>query len=62
MPLRLSRSSLRLLQLSLVTPRPCPWGPSCICLNHQERRALRRVGKIVRQWKRQVRRVERKAP
>ena len=39
----LSRSSRRLLQLSLVTPRPCHCGPGCICLTHPERRALRRV-------------------
>jgi hypothetical protein len=51
----LSRSSRRLIQLSLVTPRPCHIG-SCICLTHPERRALHRVSKIVRQWKRQVRR------
>jgi hypothetical protein len=52
----LPRASRQLLQLSFAIPRPCPWGPSCICLNHLERRAIRRVGKIVRQWKRQVRR------
>jgi hypothetical protein len=52
---QLPRSSLRLLQLSFVTPRPCR-GFSCICLTHQERRALRRVARIVRKWKRQVRR------
>lgn len=51
----ISRSSRRLLQLSLITPRPCPTG-GCICLTHQERRALKRVSRIVRQWRRQVRR------
>ena len=55
MPTQLSRSSRRLLQLSLVTPRPLRC-PGCICLTHHERAALRRVGKIVRKWKRQVRR------
>jgi hypothetical protein len=54
MPSHLSRSSLQLLQLSFVTPRVCRC-PGCICLTHQERRAMRRVGKIVRQWRRQVR-------
>jgi hypothetical protein len=52
----LSKASRRLLKLSIATPRPCPWGPSCICLTLPEGRALRRVAKIVRQWKRQVRR------
>jgi hypothetical protein len=51
----LSRSSRRLLQLSLVTPRPCRF-PGCICLTHHERRALKRVGKIVGKWRRQLRR------
>ena len=51
----LSRSSRRLLQLSLITPRVCRC-PGCICLTHQERRALKRVNMIVRQWRRQVRR------
>jgi hypothetical protein len=46
----ISRSSRRLLQLSLITPRPCPTG-SCICLTIPERRTLRRVSKIVRQWR-----------
>ena len=55
MPAELSRSSRRLLQLSLITPRVCRC-PGCICLTHQERRALKRVGRIVRQWRRQVRR------
>ena len=55
MPSELSRSSRRLLQLSLITPRVCRC-PGCICLTHQERRALKRVGRIVRQWRRQVRR------
>ena len=50
----LSRSSRRLLQLSLVTPRPCPTG-GCICLTLPERRTLRRVSKIVRQWRRRQR-------
>jgi hypothetical protein len=54
MPAQLSKSSRRLLQLSLVTPRPCRC-PGCICLTHHERAALRRVGKIVRKWRRQVR-------
>ena len=52
----LSKASRRLLKLSIATPRPCPWGPTCICLTVPERRALRRIVKIVRQWKRQVRR------
>jgi hypothetical protein len=55
MPSEISRSSRRLLQLSLITPRVCRC-PGCICLTHQERRAMRRVGKIVRKWRRQVRR------
>ena len=55
MPSHLSRSSLQLLQLSFVTPRVCRC-PGCICLTHQERRAMKRVGRIVRQWRRQVRR------
>jgi len=59
MPAPLSRTSSRLLQLSLVTPRPCPWGPHCIWLTPAEGRALRRIAKIVRQWKRQVRRAAR---
>ena len=50
----LGKASRRLLKLSMATPRPCPWGPSCICLTLPEGRALRRVAKIVRQWKRQV--------
>jgi len=58
MPTPLSKSSNRLLQLSFVTPRPCRC-PGCICLTPPERRALRRVGRIVRQWKRQERRRER---
>jgi hypothetical protein len=52
----LSKASRRLLTLSLATPRPCPWGPSCIYLTLPERQALRRIARIVRQWKRQVRR------
>jgi len=56
----LSEASRRLLKLAIATPRPCPWGPSCICLTLPEGRALRRVAKIVRQWKRQVRREARK--
>ncbi len=51
----LSRSSRRLLQLSLITPRPC----HCRRLHlpdTPERRTLRRVSKIVRQWRRQERR------
>lgn len=55
MPTYLSQSSRRLLKLSFVTPRPCRC-PGCICLTPPERRALRRVGRIVRQWKRQERR------
>jgi len=55
---QLSKSSRRLLSLSFVTPRPCRC-PGCICLSPPERRALRRVARIVRQWKRQVRRRER---
>jgi hypothetical protein len=58
MPAPLSKSSRRLLQISLVTPRPCRCG-GCICLTPPERRALRRVARIVRQWKRQERRRER---
>ena len=58
MPAPLSRTSSRLLQLSLVTPRPCHFG-GCICLTPAESRALRRIAKIVRQWKRQVRRAAR---
>jgi len=59
MPPQLSRSSLQLLKLSFVSPRLL-YCPACICLTHQERRALRRVAKIVRKWKRQVRRQARK--
>jgi hypothetical protein len=55
----LSKASRRLLKLSIATPRPCPWGPNCICLTLPEGRALRRVAKIVGQWKRQVRRAAR---
>jgi hypothetical protein len=51
----LSRSSRRLLQLSLITPRPCQCG-GCICLTRPERRALKRVSKIARKWRRQERR------
>lgn len=51
----ISRASRRLLQLSLVTPRPCHCG-GCICLTPPERRSLRRVTRIARQWRRQVRR------
>jgi hypothetical protein len=51
----LSRSSRRLLQLSLITPRPCYCG-GCICLTPPERRALRRVSRIARKWRRQERR------
>jgi hypothetical protein len=54
-PVPISRASRRLLQLSLVTPRPCPVG-GCICLTRPERLALRRVTKIARRWRRQVRR------
>jgi hypothetical protein len=52
----LSKASRRLLKLSIATPRPCPWGPTCIWLTVPERQALRRIAKIVRQWKRLVRR------
>ena len=52
----LTKASRRLLKLSIATPRPCAWGPCCICLTLPERRGLRRVAKIVMQWKRQVRR------
>ena len=55
----LTKASRRLLTLSLGTPRPCPWGPNCICLTLPERRTLRRVGRIVRQWRHRVRRRER---
>ena len=51
-----TKASRRLLKLSIATPRPCAWGPCCICLALPERRGLSRVAKIVRQWKRQVRR------
>lgn len=51
----LSRSSRRLLQLSLITPRPCHCG-GCICLTPPERRNLRRVSKIARQWRLRERR------
>jgi hypothetical protein len=51
----LSRSSRRLLQLSLITPRPCHCG-GCICLTPPERRTLRRVSKIARQWRKRERR------
>lgn len=50
----ISRASRRLLQLSLVTPRPRCGG--CICLTPPEQRSLRRVTRIARQWRRQVRR------
>jgi hypothetical protein len=53
-PVPISRSSRRLLQLSLITPRPCQCG-GCICLTLAERRTLRRVSKIVRQWRRRQR-------
>jgi hypothetical protein len=52
----LTKASRRLLKLAIATPRPCPWGLNCICLTLPERRALRRIVKIARQWKRQVRR------
>ncbi|MGZ5822860.1 MAG: hypothetical protein ACXWJ2_02840 [Hyphomicrobium sp.] len=55
----LTKASRRLLKLSLGTPRPCPWGPNCICLTLPERRTLRRVGRIVRQWRHRGRRRER---
>ena len=55
----LTKSSRRLLQLSMSTPRPFPWGPNCICLTLPERRTLRRVGRIAHQWRRRVRRRER---
>jgi len=52
----MSRASRRLLQLSLVTPRPCPTCGGCICLTPAERRSLRRVTKIARRWRRWTRR------
>jgi hypothetical protein len=55
-PVPISRASRRLLQLSLVTPRPCPRCGGCICLTRAERLAMRRVTKIARQWRRRVRR------
>jgi hypothetical protein len=55
MPEHLSKPSHRMLELSFVAPRPCRCG-GCICLTPPERRALRRVTRIVRQWRRQVRR------
>jgi len=55
----LTKASRRLLKLSMSTPRPCPWGPNCIYLTLPERRTLRRIGRIVRQWQRRVRRRER---
>ncbi|HEY7670126.1 MAG TPA: hypothetical protein VH852_05755 [Hyphomicrobium sp.] len=58
MPAPLSRSSRHLLLLSFAAPRPCHCG-GCICLTPPERRAMKRVARIVRQWKRQVRRRER---
>lgn len=57
----MSRASRRLLQLSLVTPRPCPSCGGCICLTPAERRGLRRVTRIARQWRRRVRREAREA-
>jgi uncharacterized membrane protein len=57
----MSRASRRLLQLSMVTPRPCPACGGCICLTPAERRSLRRVTKIARQWRRRVRRAARDA-
>ncbi len=55
----LTKASQRLLKLSMSTPRPCPWGPNCICLTLPERRTLRRVGRIARQWRRRARHRER---
>lgn len=52
----MSRASRRLLQLSLVTPRPFPRCGGCICLTRAERLGMRRVTRIARQWRRQVRR------
>ncbi len=60
-PLPLSRASRRLLQISLVTPRPCPRCGGCICLTRAERLGLRRVTRIARQWRRRVRREAREA-
>jgi len=57
----MSRASRRLLQLSLVTPRPCPRCGGCICLTRAERLGLRRVTRIARQWRRRVRREAREA-
>lgn len=56
----LSHASLRLLRLSFVAPRPCRCG-SCICLTRPERRAMRRVTRIARQWRRQSERQARAA-
>ena len=55
----LTKASRQLLKLSMSTPRPCPWGPNCVCLTLPERRTLRRVSRIARQWRRRVRRRER---
>ena len=52
----LTRASRRLLQLAMVTPRPCPRCGGCICLSRAERIAMRRVTKIARQWRKRVRR------
>jgi hypothetical protein len=54
----LSRPSRRLLQLSLIAPRPCHCG-GCIYLTPPERRALRRIYRIARKWRRQERRRQR---
>lgn len=58
---RISRASRRLLQLSLVTPRPCRCCGACIFLTPAERRSMRRVTKIARRWRRHVRRQAREA-
>jgi len=57
----ISRASRRLLQLSLVTPRPCPRCGGCICLTRAERQTFRRVTKIARRWRHYVRREAREA-
>jgi hypothetical protein len=58
MPDALSNPSRRMLRLSFVAPRPCRCG-GCICLTPPERRAMRRVYRIARQWRRQARRAAR---
>ncbi|CAN1723538.1 protein of unknown function [Hyphomicrobium sp. 1Nfss2.1] len=45
----------------MVTPRPCRCCGGCICLTRAERKSLRRVTKIARQWRRRVRREAKEA-